>query len=129
MARRCRIALLAPFGAGDRSALVGVGLDEARIDGETLAADEAGRDAGEHDAFEHMAQHVAVAEAAMPVLGERRVVGNLVVEVEPAEPAECQPVRDLLAQPPLRADAIAVADDEHADEQLRIGPGTWPAGY
>ncbi len=43
-----------------------------------------------------------------------------VVEVEPAEPAERQPILDLLAQPPLRADAVAVADDEHADEQLGI---------
>jgi hypothetical protein len=50
-------------------------------------------------ALENMAQHIAVAEAAVPVLGERRVVGHLVVEVEPAEPTEGQPVFDLLAQP------------------------------
>jgi len=27
---------------------------------------------------------------------------------------------DLVAQPPLRADAKAIADDQHADQQLRI---------
>jgi len=27
---------------------------------------------------------------------------------------------DLVAQPPFRADAAAIADDQHADQQLRI---------
>jgi len=31
---------------------------------------------------------------------------------------------DLLAQPPLEADAIAVADDEHSDHQLRVDRGS-----
>src|SRR4029077_12476728 len=30
---------------------------------------------------------------------------------------------DLLAQPPLRADAVAIADDQHPDHQLRINRG------
>jgi len=30
----------------------------------------------------------------------------------------------LLAQPPLEADAIAVADDEHSDHQLRVDRGS-----
>ena len=30
---------------------------------------------------------------------------------------------DLLAQPPFKADAIAVADNEHPDHQLRIDRG------
>lgn len=101
VAGRGRIALLAPLGIGDRPALVGVGFNEARIDGKALTADETRRDAGEHDPLEDVAQHIAVPEAPMPVLGERRVVGHLVVEVQAAEPAERQPVRDLLAQPPL----------------------------
>jgi len=105
-------SLLAPFGTGDRAALVGVGLDEARIDGKVFAADEAGGAAGEHDALEDVAQHVAVAEAAVADPVERRVVGHLVVEVEAAEPAKRQPVGDLLGQPALRAHAIAIPDDE-----------------
>src|SRR5438552_16157671 len=31
---------------------------------------------------------------------------------------------DLLAQPTLEADAIAVADDEHSDHQLRVDRGS-----
>ena len=39
---------------------------------------------------------------------------------KPAEPAVGQVEVNLLAQPPLRADAEAVADDQHPDHQLRI---------
>ncbi len=43
-----------------------------------------------------------------------------VLETEPAEPAVGQVHRDILAQPPLRADRIAVADQQHPDHRLRI---------
>jgi len=81
VARRGGIALFAPLGTGYRPALVGVGLDKARIDGKALAADEPGGDARQYDTLEDVAQHVAIAEAPMPVLRERRVVGHLVVKV------------------------------------------------
>ena len=45
---------------------------------------------------------------------------NLVVEVELAEPPVGQMQLDFLAQLALRADAVAVADDEHPDHQLGI---------
>ena len=45
---------------------------------------------------------------------------NLVVEVELAEPPIRQMQLDFLAEPALRADAVAVADDEHPDHQLGI---------
>jgi hypothetical protein len=56
----------------------------------------------------------------VPVLGERRVVGHLAVEPEPAEPSVREVEVDLLAQPLLRADAEAVADDQDQDHQLGI---------
>ena len=43
--------------------LVGVGLDQARIDGKAFTADEAGRDAGPNDTLEHTAKDIAVPEA------------------------------------------------------------------
>src|SRR4051794_1714946 len=67
-----------------------------------------------------MAQDVAVAEPPMAVDRERRVIRNLVIEVEPAEPPICEVHLDLLAQSPLEADSIAVAHDQHPDHQLRI---------
>ena len=61
---------------------------------------------------------VVLAEAAVPVLGEGRMVGNIAVEPEAAEPAVGQIEVDLLAQAPLGADAEAVAHDQHPDHQL-----------
>jgi hypothetical protein len=56
----------------------------------------------------------------MPVFGEGRVVRHLAVEPEPAKPAISEVEVDLVAQPPLRPDAEAIAKDQHADHQLRI---------
>jgi hypothetical protein len=36
--------------------------------------------------LEQLAQQIAIAEAAMPILGEGRVVRHLAIEAEPAEP-------------------------------------------
>ena len=41
------------------------------------------------------------------------MIRNLVFEFETAEPAIAEMKFDLLAQPPLETDAIAVADNEH----------------
>src|SRR6267154_97255 len=56
----------------------------------------------------------------MAIDRESRVVGNLVVEIEAAEPAVGEVQLDLLAQLPLEAKAVAVTDDEHPDHQLRV---------
>ena len=51
------------------------------------------------------------------------MVGNTAFQSQPAEPAVRQVEIDLLAQPPLGADAASVADDQHADHQFRIDRG------
>jgi hypothetical protein len=51
------------------------------------------------------------------------MIRNLVIEFEAAEPAIAEMKFDLLAQLPFKADAIAVADNEHPDHQLRIDRG------
>ena len=48
------------------------------------------------------------------------MVGHVAVEAKPAEPAIGEVEMHLLAQPPLGADAEAVADDQHPDHQLGI---------
>ena len=48
------------------------------------------------------------------------MVGHCAVEAQSTKPAVRQIEVHLFAQPPLRADAKAVADDQHADHQLRI---------
>jgi hypothetical protein len=56
----------------------------------------------------------------MPVLREGGMIGDIAVEPEPAEPPVRQIEVDLFAEAPLRADADAIPDDQHADHQLGI---------
>ena len=56
-------------------------------------------------------------------LGKRRVIGHIAVETHATEPAIGQIEVDLLAQPPLRANAEAVADNQHTHHQLGIDRG------
>ena len=59
----------------------------------------------------------------MAGLGEGRMVGNAALQSQPAKPAVCQVEIDLLAQPPLGADAEAVTHNQYADHQFRIDRG------
>jgi hypothetical protein len=61
---------------------------------------------------------ITVAEAAMPVLREGRMVGHVTIEPKAAEPAVCQVEVNLFAQAPLRADAETVTDQQHPDHQF-----------
>src|SRR5262252_6130613 len=68
-----------------------VRLHDARIHGKSLTFDEAHLHRSEDDALENMAQNVALTEPVQSVLGEGRVVGNGIIEIEPAEPCEMEP--------------------------------------
>ncbi len=65
---------------------VGVGLDQAGVDREAVAAHEPLRHAAAHHLLEEMAQQIAVAEAAMAVLREGGMLGDIALQAEPAEP-------------------------------------------
>ncbi len=118
-----RDLLEAPLVSAHRALLVGVGLDQAGIHRETLAADQPLGHAPAHDALKEVAQNIAVPEAAVAIAREGRVIGHLAVQAQPAEPPIGQVQVDLLAQPALRADGKAVAHDQHADHQLGIDRG------
>ena len=47
-------------------------------------------------------------------VGKGRVVRHLAVEAEPAEPAVSEVQVNLLAQPPFRTNAVAVANQQQA---------------
>jgi hypothetical protein len=51
------------------------------------------------------------------------MIRHRALKAKPAEPPICQVEVHLVAQPTLRADAHAVADDQHPDHQLRINRG------
>src|SRR3569833_1039361 len=59
----------------------------------------------------------------MAVLGETGMLGYRILQAQATEPAVGQIELDYFAQAPLGTNAIAVADDEHADHQLRVARG------
>src|SRR5205814_2202000 len=87
-------------------------------------ADQALIDAPLQHRLEQAPQQIAVAEAAVAVLREGRMIGHFAVETQSTKPAIRQVEVHLLAQSPLRANAKAVADDQHANQQLRVD--RWP---
>src|SRR5258705_11531197 len=100
----------------------GIGFHDARINCEALALDETCIHARSDQRLEHLTEDVAIAKAAVAIDRERRMIRYLVFEFETAEPAIAEMKFDLLAQPPLKADAVA--DDEHSDHQLRVDRGS-----
>src|SRR3546814_7439481 len=79
-----------PFAARHRALAVRIRLDHAGVDREAFAADQPLGHAALDGRLEQLTQKVAVAEAAVPVLGEGRVIRHRAVEPEPAEPARSE---------------------------------------
>jgi hypothetical protein len=100
-----------------------VGVDLTAVHRRALAGHKARLGAAAHDLLEQSAEHVAVAEAVVPVLAEGAVVWHGAVQAETAEPAMGQVEVDLGAELPFRADAAQVADQQHAGHQLGINRG------
>src|SRR5262249_47368786 len=67
-----------------------------------------------------MPKGITLAEAAMPIDRERRMVRHFVVEIEATEPAIGKVKLHFLAQPALRTDAVAVADNQHPDHEFGV---------
>jgi len=110
------------------TALAGICRDHTGIDGEAFTADQARSHALPHHMLEQPPEQVAVAEAPVPVFGERGVVGNVALETEPAEPAIGQIEVHFVAQAPLGANGEGVTDQQHADHQLGIDRGAAGGG-
>jgi hypothetical protein len=70
-----------------------------------------------------MTQDLALAEAAKPIHRERRMMRNLVLEIELAEPAVSEVQRHFLAQSALMTNTVAVTHQQHPDHQLGIDRG------
>src|SRR5262249_3583426 len=72
------------------------------------------------DRLKQLAPKIGIAKPTMACLRKGRVVRHVAVQTKTAEPAIGQVQVDFLAQPPFRANAKAVAHDQHADQQLGI---------
>jgi hypothetical protein len=95
----------------------------AYVDCKGLASHDPFLHAARHHRLEQLAQQIALAKTTVAVLGKRRMIWNIAIEPQSTKPAIGQIEMDLLAQPTLRTNAQAVADDEHPDHQLRINRG------
>src|SRR5438046_2723521 len=104
---------------GSRALLVGIGSNQAGIDRKGSPVDQPFGDAAPDHSLEQLAQQIAIAEAAMPILGEGRVLWHLAVEPEPTEPAVSEVQVNLLAQPTQsghligRRSTLTAAINEH----------------
>jgi hypothetical protein len=94
--------------------------DDAGVDGEGLTSHDPFLHAARQHGLEQLAQKIALAKTAMAVLGNRRMIRNLAVEAQAAEPAVGQIEVNFLAQPTFGTNAQAIADDEHPNHQLGI---------
>ena len=101
----------------------GVRFDHAGVDCETLAAHQPRLHAGAHDLLENTAEKIALAKTSMAVFREGRMIGNRAFKTKATEPAIGEIEINFLAQPPLRPDAEAVADQQHPDHQLGVDRG------
>ena len=106
-----------------RALFVGVSRDQAGVHGETFTAHQPFVQAALHHRLEQVTEQIAITEAAVPVLGKGGVVRHLSLQPEAAEPAVSQVQLDFLTQASLRADAEAIADQQHADHQLGVDGG------
>jgi hypothetical protein len=71
-------------------------------------------------ALEDVAQDLTLAKALKPIAGKRRMMRDVVIEMELAEPQVNEVHFDFLAQAALVSNAVAVPDHEHSDHKLRI---------
>src|SRR3954462_8702640 len=90
---------------GGRALLIGIGGNQAGIDRKGSPVDQSFGHAAPDHGFEQLAQQIAIAEAAMPILGESRVVWSLAIEAEPTEPPVGEVQVNLLAQSPFGTNA------------------------
>src|SRR2546421_11573997 len=81
-----RIAIPVPILTRDRALLIGIRLDQARIDGKAFAANQTGRNARLDDPFEHPAENISLAETLVAGARERRMIRHSILDTELAEP-------------------------------------------
>jgi hypothetical protein len=63
----------------------GIGFQNAGVNRKAFALHKASGHAGADHGLKNVAEKVAVANAAMPVLGKARVIGHGVIKIEAAE--------------------------------------------
>jgi hypothetical protein len=73
-----------------------------------------------HDLFEQLLKQLRLLKPSVPVLGEGRMMRDLLIEPQAGEPPPCQMHAQLFHQFALARDAVEIADEQNAQQQLRI---------
>jgi len=76
-----------PFLAWNGALLVGIGLDQAGIDGKTFTTDKPFIEAALHDLFEHAPEKITLTKAAMAIFRKRRMVRHPAIQTKTAKPS------------------------------------------
>src|ERR1035437_1714150 len=106
------------------AALLGrVGFDKTAIDRQLFPSHQPHFHALFHDLFEQLLEQLRFLKPSVPILGKRRVVRDLLIKTQSREPSPRQMHAQLLDQLALAADAVQVADQQNAQQQLRIDRG------
>jgi hypothetical protein len=96
-----------------------VSLDDTGVDREGLASQDTFLHAERHHRLEQLAQETTLAEATVAIL--ENVEWSVTSPSSLSDRTSISQIEmDLRAQPTLRANAEAIADDEHSDHQLGI---------
>ena len=103
--------------------LGGVCFHEAAIHRQVLALHQSHLHTLPHDLFEQLLEQFRLLKPSVPVLGERRVMRNLLIEPQPREPAPRQMHAQLFHQPSLTGDAVEITDQQNAQQKFRINRG------
>ncbi len=114
------VSILVPVLSRYRAALVGIGLDQARVHREPFAANELLLDAIRHNMLEQVTQQIALAKAFIAGTRKRGMIGPLVFEAEPAEPAVGKIDLHLAHELTFRANGKDITQDQHAQHEFWI---------
>jgi hypothetical protein len=104
----------------DRALLVGIGRNQAGIDGKAFTANKIGCNASLHDTLEYSAKNIPLTETLVAGTRERRMIGDSVLDAELAEPAIGEVHLHFTADQSLRADRKDIPYHQHPDHQFRI---------
>src|SRR5580692_11728851 len=100
--------------------MIGVGLDETTIHRHVLPLYQSGLHASGYDLFKQFLKQSGFLEASMAILGEGRVVWNLLIKSQSSEPAPRQVHAQFFHQPALTGHTVQIANPQTPQQQSRI---------
>ena len=104
--------------------LGGIGLDETAVHRQVVSLHQSRFQTARYDLFKQLLEQFRFLKTTVPILRERGVMRNLLIEAQPRKPAPCQMHSQFLHQFALAGDAVQIADQQDAQQQFGIDRGT-----